>query len=129
MFHQRGASAPLFFLLHWVFPRSGPLHLCPLLFPRRFSLNKSISLLAGAFALLLTAGGASAQTPASTTVVSGNGQLICQCQFGGSYIEFFFRPLVVKVTDTTGAPLANVTVNWAITNGGFNGTLGSSQTT
>jgi uncharacterized protein (TIGR03437 family) len=92
-------------------------------------LNRITTYLSAAFALLLFAAGASAQTPATMTVVSGNGQLICQCQFGGTYIEFFYRPLVVKVTDATGAPVANAAVDWAIASGGFNGSLLSSQTT
>jgi uncharacterized protein (TIGR03437 family) len=92
-------------------------------------LNRVIHIFAVALALLLTAGGASAQTPANVTVVSGNGQLICQCQYGGSYIEFSFRPMVVKVTDTAGAPVANTTVNWSVSSGGYNGSLVNSQTT
>ena len=64
-------------------------------------MNKVIHIVAAAaLALLLMAGVASAQTPANMTVVSGNGQLICQCTYG--YTEFFFRPMVVRVTDADG---------------------------
>jgi uncharacterized protein (TIGR03437 family) len=77
--------------------------------------------LAAVLAGLFCAQTASAQ---NITVVSGNGQLICQ-------ICFNFLPMVVRVTDSNGVPQANVTVNWAIVSGGFNGglLLGGTTTT
>jgi uncharacterized protein (TIGR03437 family) len=55
-------------------------------------------------------GTASAQTAANITILSGNGQLTCQlCP-----INPFFLPLVVKVTDASGAPIPSKTVNWTL---------------
>ena len=89
---------------------------------------RSSSILLAASALLCLAGVASAQTPASLTIVSGNGQMICQCPYGG-YAQYFFSPLVVRVTDATGAPLSGVAVDWSITSGGYGGAFVSTQTT
>jgi uncharacterized protein (TIGR03437 family) len=56
---------------------------------------------------------APAQTAANVTVLSGNGQIICEtCT---QSIFRFFLPMVVKVTDSIGQPIANKTVNWNIT--------------
>ena len=81
------------------------------------------------FALLICAGVASAQTPANITVVSGNGQMICSFTalcLGSSGINF--EGMVVRVTDASGNPVPNATVNWSITGGDFSGSL-RSQTT
>jgi uncharacterized protein (TIGR03437 family) len=56
------------------------------------------------------------------TAVSGNGQLISQQSYA-------FAPLVVRVTDSNGVSQANVTVNWAITSGGFGAVLVYGATT
>lgn len=59
----------------------------------------------------------SAQTPVNISVVSGNGQLICQlCTLGGFGIQNF-DGMYVKVTDANGAPVANAQVNWAVVTG------------
>jgi uncharacterized protein (TIGR03437 family) len=64
---------------------------------------------------------ASAQpVAANITVVSGNGQMICpSCGFGHTVAPFY--PMVVKVTDVSGKPIANKTVNWQTISS--NGTL------
>jgi uncharacterized protein (TIGR03437 family) len=55
---------------------------------------------------------ASAQTAANITVQSGNGQIICEtCS---TSIFRFFLPMVVRVTDASGQPIGNKTVNWNI---------------
>src|SRR5215813_1492504 len=78
-------------------------------------------------ALFLCASAAFAQSPTNISVVSGNGQLICQaCPFN---IQAGFLPLVVKVTDANGNPVVGTTVSWNVTAGGFNGQLQSSSTT
>jgi uncharacterized protein (TIGR03437 family) len=74
-----------------------------------------VAVLAG----LMCAQTASAQNIA---VVSGNGQLICQMCFA-------FAPMVVLVTDSAGVPQPNVTVNWAITSGGYGAALMSGAAT
>jgi uncharacterized protein (TIGR03437 family) len=54
---------------------------------------------------------AAAQTAANITVLSGNGQITCQvCNTNNK----FFLPLVVKVTDANGQPIANKTVTWTL---------------
>ena len=59
---------------------------------------------------LLCTHAAWAQTAANLTVISGNGQIICQvCSF-----PTFFQPMIVRVTDATGQPVANKTVNWTL---------------
>jgi uncharacterized protein (TIGR03437 family) len=75
--------------------------------------------LAAVLAGLFCAHTASAQ---NITIVSGNGQLICQTCFG-------YASMWVQVTDSNGVPLPNVTVNWAITAGGSNAVLLSGATT
>ena len=69
---------------------------------------------------LLFAPAASAQaTAAKVEVVSGNGQLICpNCLFNGNHI---FHPMVVKVSDANGVPIAGKTVNWGLVS--FSGIL------
>jgi len=69
-------------------------------------------------ALLCTAA-LQAQTPASVTIVSGNGQLTCQlCIAGVGQTTFqYYDPLVVKVTDANGNPINNSPVNWNVTAG------------
>jgi uncharacterized protein (TIGR03437 family) len=60
-----------------------------------------------------TAPNASAATAAKVAVISGSGQLICpNCPFKPNTI--FFSPMVVKVTDANGNPIAGKTVNWTL---------------
>ena len=60
-----------------------------------------------------TAPAASAATAAKVAVVSGSGQLICpNCQYKPNTL--FFSPMVVKVTDANGNPIAGKTVNWSL---------------
>jgi uncharacterized protein (TIGR03437 family) len=80
---------------------------------------------------LLLAPAASAQAPAAQApaaqataakveVVSGNGQLICISCI--STTNTFFYPMVVKVTDANGNPIAGETVTWGLVSsagGGF----------
>jgi uncharacterized protein (TIGR03437 family) len=66
-------------------------------------------------AALLLAGAAHAQTYQSNVAnlapISGNGQLICPtCPFGSFAV---FEPLVAQATDSSGNPLAGVTVAWS----------------
>jgi uncharacterized protein (TIGR03437 family) len=75
--------------------------------------------LAAVFAGVLCTHPASAQ---NITIVSGNGQL-------DSPGLPNFQLLTVKVTDSNGNPLPGVTVNWAITAGGYGGELLSSGAT
>jgi uncharacterized protein (TIGR03437 family) len=77
-------------------------------------------------AILMCASAAFAQTPANISVVSGNGQLICQsCPF--NFLTNFAQ-LVAKVTDANGNPVSGATVNWTITSGGFGGSLAVTTT-
>jgi len=56
---------------------------------------------------------ASAQaTAARVDVVSGNGQLICPQCFGKTFTTFY--PMVVRVTDASGKPIAGKTVTWNV---------------
>ena len=72
----------------------------------------------------------SAQTATNISVVSGNGQLICQlCTLGGFGIQNF-DGMYVKVTDANGAAVANAPVNWAVVTGQGNlGDLAQTDTT
>jgi uncharacterized protein (TIGR03437 family) len=75
-------------------------------------------------AALLCASALYAQVPTNISVVSGNGQLICQaCTFN---IQVGFQQLVARVTDANGNAVPGATVNWTITSGGFQGQLGNS---
>ena len=70
-----------------------------------------VALLVGVIGSLPAAYG---QTASNMTILSGNGQISCPtCNVG---VLQFFLPMVVKVTDASGAPIANKTVNWNITN-------------
>ena len=81
-------------------------------------LNRSRSIVGTALlALLVCAGAASAQTPANITVVSGNGQLICPVSLLARSLVTSFQPMVVKVTDASGNPVTNASVNWTVTSG------------
>ena len=82
---------------------------------------KTTLLTAFVIAILLLTPAASAQpVAANITVVSGNGQMICpSCGFGHTVAPFY--PMVVKVTDASGKPIANTNVNWQTISS--NGTL------
>jgi uncharacterized protein (TIGR03437 family) len=55
---------------------------------------------------------ARAQSAANITILSGNGQIVCEtCPNSRSS---FFLPLVVRVTDGSGKPIPNKTVNWVV---------------
>jgi uncharacterized protein (TIGR03437 family) len=84
-------------------------------------LNRSSYFVGMAVAVLLSAGMASAQTPANIAVVSGNGQLICQNCVDPAAL--FFQPLTVRVTDANGQPVGLATVHWSMTSGFNNGQL------
>ena len=56
---------------------------------------------------------ASAQaTAARVDVVSGNGQMICPICLGKTFTTFY--PMVVRVTDASGNPIAGKTVTWNV---------------
>lgn len=79
-------------------------------------------LLAGCVAV----GVASAQTPASITMVSGNGQLICYGCIGNP--QSSYQAMTVQVLDSTGKPVpAGTTVTWTVTSGDFVGQLSVQQ--
>jgi len=65
--------------------------------------------------------------PAQTvSIVSGNGQLVCEACAGGPYP---FAPLVVQVDDSTGAAVAaNTPVSWTLTQPGVQPVVVSSVT-
>ncbi len=71
--------------------------------------------------MLACAASALAQTPANVTVVSGNGQMICNSCTGAEVVTF--QALVANVTDANGNPISGTTVNWAVAAGGIYGGL------
>lgn len=58
---------------------------------------------------------ASAQTVASVSVVSGNGQLICEGCVNTAFQ--YFDDLTVRVADANNNPIPNATVTWAVVSG------------
>lgn len=58
---------------------------------------------------------ASAQTVASVSVVSGNGQLICEGCVNSAFQ--FFDDLTVRVADANNNAIPNATVTWAVVSG------------
>jgi uncharacterized protein (TIGR03437 family) len=68
-------------------------------------------------------------TAANVQVVSGNGQLICTL-CGAYKSAIFFYPMVVKVIDANGNPIAGKAVNWAVVSytGGLSPTLDQTTT-
>src|SRR3954447_8694088 len=62
---------------------------------------------------------ASAQSATNITVVSGSGQLVCPALSNCSGQPGFFQSMVARVTDASGNPVANATVNWSITAGDY----------
>jgi uncharacterized protein (TIGR03437 family) len=88
-----------------------------------------LSLAAAITAAITMAPWASAQTPVNISVVSGNGQLICQqCTSGGFGVQSFDR-MFVKVTDANGVAVANAPVNWTVLFGPCGGNLGNGAQT
>src|ERR1051325_9081355 len=51
----------------------------------------------------------------NVTVLTGSGQI--SCIINCPVIVGSYQPLIVKVTDAAGRPVANATVNWAVTGG------------
>src|SRR5579872_1413818 len=100
---------------------------------RRHSLNQfRLFLLA---AILLCIAGAQTAAAQNITVYQGNGQLVClSCVVlttpgvNNTFAQQF-APLYVKVTDANGNPVANTTVNWAISGQGQWLPAGSTTTT
>lgn len=89
-------------------------------------MNRSkLFVLLAIMACLVSVQVASAQTPANVLVVSGNGQVICQCNFSNAR---FYNALIVQVTDANGNPVPNTTVTWNLSAPGTNATLVSSST-
>ncbi len=75
---------------------------------------------------------AAAQTPASVTTLSGNGQVFCSCPTvsGTDPNTGTFYPLVVLVKDANNKPIPNATVNWGFTSpNGFGSFFGNVTTT
>ncbi len=71
-----------------------------------------VILFAAVLAVLFLPHAAISQTAANISVVSGNGQLICDgCP---NTALPFFDPLVVKVTDASGNPVPNAQVSWSV---------------
>ena len=70
-------------------------------------------------AILVTPAAAAQATAANVAVISGNGQMICTGCSGKIFTYFY--PMVVKVTDASGNPIAGKTVNWSLitVNGGI----------
>jgi uncharacterized protein (TIGR03437 family) len=60
----------------------------------------------------------------SVSMVSGNGQLVCPDCLGAPK----FAPLVVQVNGSTGAPAADTTVTWTITQSGLQPVTATSMT-
>ena len=81
------------------------------------------------FCALVAPAQAAQATAAKVQVVSGNGQLICTL-CGAYKSAVFFHPMVVKVTDANGNPIAGKTVNWAVVSytGGLSPTLDQTST-
>lgn len=83
---------------------------------------------AAALALSLIAPVAPAQnTTQNISVVSGNGQLICNNCLSST--NFQFQQLVVKVTDANGNPVSGATVNWNTPTAPVGSTLLAGNTT
>jgi uncharacterized protein (TIGR03437 family) len=72
---------------------------------------KTTLLTASVIAILFTST-ASAQQAAKLEIVSGNGQMICPACGNNTFVNFY--PLVVKVSDSSGNPIAGKTVNWQL---------------
>lgn len=63
---------------------------------------------------LLCAAAAPAQT-GTVSIVSGNGQIACPSCNGGAYgVGISFEPMIVKVADASGNPIAGATVQWNV---------------
>jgi uncharacterized protein (TIGR03437 family) len=68
-------------------------------------------------AAIFLASAAFAQTPVNISIISGNGQVTCPlCTTQGFGLQNF-DPLFVRVTDVSGNPVPNATVNWTVTSG------------
>src|ERR1035438_989408 len=76
-------------------------------------LNKIRVLVYAALCSVLCTTALVAQTP-TVTVISGNGQLICEICIQTLFP--FFDPLVIQVTDANG-PVVNTQVQWTVTSG------------
>ncbi|MEO8371943.1 MAG: Ig-like domain-containing protein, partial [Candidatus Solibacter sp.] len=79
------------------------------------------------FALVIVfAASASAQTATKLEIVSGNGQLFTSAAYKN--VPFLY-PMVVRVLDANGNPIANKTVNWNWTTSPTGGALASAEPT
>jgi uncharacterized protein (TIGR03437 family) len=106
-------------------------HLIPIVFlhhQQEVLLNKFRFFVAAPFlAAIFFASPALAQTATNISVISGNGQLICpDCTLQSQNPLIFFDPMIVKVTDPNGNPVAGAVVNWTVVSGG--GTISGGQT-
>jgi uncharacterized protein (TIGR03437 family) len=79
---------------------------------RRF---QTTLLTAFVIAILYTPAASAQATAARVDVISGNGQMICPACAQKNFTLFY--PMVVKVTDANGNPIANKTVNWQLVSG------------
>ena len=73
---------------------------------------KTTLITAFVIAILFTPAASAQATAAKVEVVSGNGQMICPTCALKRFT--FFYPMVVKVTDANGNPIAGKTVNWQL---------------
>lgn len=81
-------------------------------------MNKIRILVYAVLCSMLCTAALDAQTPAAVTVISGNGQLICELCINPTGTTFtFFDPLTVLVTDANGNPVVNTQVQWTVTAG------------
>jgi uncharacterized protein (TIGR03437 family) len=79
-------------------------------------LNRIRSMMMVLAAGWLCVGVAAAQTAANLTIISGNGQVVCQLCTNG--VPVFYQPMVAQATDVNGNPVPGATVNWTIASGG-----------
>jgi Big-like domain-containing protein len=79
-----------------------------------------VVIFAAALAVMIFAPAGQAQTATSISVVQGNGQMICD-SCANRYNAF--DDLIVLVSDASGNPVPNATVNWIVTSGPGGGSI------